>query len=387
MLTDASASSSAAVVVGTGSMHDIWQSAKPLLTPHKALDQKIANLELSFQTVDPPPSAIVDSLSDLVDILGRLCAPVRDPSVKTASDRISSCRELLSLQGATSKAEDAVQAAKASVYTLVQEMQQDMKAFKAGYIAVSRGESELREEMRSEAMKRERQAVTELYGEDIMSRLAVCCGASQASLSRNQVAIRLTQLLFHHQALTVPDPAMSRQMQPSDLPPIFLLAAKHLFRMQNRLQAIAVLATLSTLVPGDSSKADWAHRVWTLLDYEIDAPESASEYTKVANISDEILLAIDSKADLDATRRDKIRRQVESMSSFEDPVFKLLRNRLEATIKAGVTGEGNAPIPKGFAVEPLPGEINQAVASLKSILGWAFTSWGISDRRTYPTQS
>jgi hypothetical protein len=379
MLTDASASSSAAVV-GEGSMHDIWQSAKPLLAPHKALDQEIADMELSFEAIDLPPAAIVDVLGNLVDLLGKLCAPVRDTSVKAASDRISGCRELLSLQGATSKAEDAVQAAKASVYTLVQEMQQDMKAFKAGYTAVSKGEGELREEMRSEAMKRERQAVTELYGEDIMSRLASWCGASQASLSRNQVAIRLTQLLFHHQALTVPDPAMSRQMQPSDLPPIFLLAAKHLFRMQNRLQAIAVLATLSTLVPGTSSNADWAHRVWTLLDYETDTPESASEHTKVANISDEILLAIDSKADLDATRRDKIRRQVESMLSFEDPVFKLLRNRLEATIKAGVTGEGNAPCPKGFAVEPLPGEIAQAVASLKSILDWAYISWGISDR-------
>ncbi|GAA5889183.1 hypothetical protein JCM5296_005826 [Sporobolomyces johnsonii] len=196
-----------------------------------------------------------------------------------------------------------------------------------------------------------------------------------APVSRNGVASALIETLFEDVAVQLPSfsddgPSSSSNDQPTPnnpLPPIFFVPSPRLFEIQNTFQAIVILACLVTVVGPPPSPArasdeshstpnDYVSRLWTILQSEIipappsslsDVPadrDTTSSATRLAHLSDELIAyrlslapsSSSSSSPLDATEpeRTRIRSAVERILRYEDPVYRLLKERLKVGVKA-----------------------------------------------------
>lgn len=371
--------------------------------------------------IDTPDNSLVDFLEGITDILARLCAPIRDEQVKAIKNVISSCREYLSLGADRVKLEEAVENAKNRVQKLVEDMQHDLHLFKLGITVATTNEDELRLTIRQEAMEREEKIITRLYGDPLkrtslwMQSIAPSMSASQSdSMQRSALITCLVEALFKAQPMTVQVQRASNGTAASNgnlttldlntVPPIFHLAAKHLFVTQNRLQAFTILATLHTIVPSSlqnqTRKASsdsiaistWSERVWTLLNSDMldDDGNTTSvggnaSHVKIANLADEIVRVIREGRSNESSPADggldeeKIRSSVDRMLRLEDRVFALLHGRLKnallEALKSTDGGTHNELQVKGFVIPPLPIEMGNTVRQLRGIIDWACESW------------
>lgn len=357
-------------------------------------------------------------LEETADILGRLCAPIRDEQIKGLKDRIATCREYLSSEGQGFKLDDSLRIAEADLHKLVTDMQGDLRLFTMGITVATTDEAELRSLIRKESMNKEKKLIERLYDKPLQQTkhwLDRIGGTEYpAPLSRTAIARSLVEALFQTQPVmaqidsSTSENTYSNASPPNVLPPIFHFAAKHLFLAQNRLQAMTILATLSTLVPaslssprtksnlaseshnnGDDKHASWSERVWILLNSEMQddqgnttSSEDQQSHVKIANLADEIVCVLSDGRDGSAIVIDegKIRSSVDRMLRLEDRVFALLHSRLKSAIShaVAVSDEGSPNVVvKGFSVAPLPGEMKITVRHLTGIIDWACECWEI----------
>lgn len=418
-------------------IQQVRQSIESLLPPlprGQALRDRIDTLFRQVQQDDirkisDPESirTVLDFLEGLVDILAKLCAPIRDDQVKAIRNPVATCREYLSLEAEPTKLDKAVDSTKAQVLDFIDGMKRDLHLFKMGITVATTDEEELKKSIRKESMERERNIITVLYGESLLKTKIWVESFKRPdvtipAISRSAIAYSLVEALFQPQPVTVQfgtsTPPTCVRHDGGDtvplniLPPIFHFAAKHLFVFQNRIQALTILATLSTLVPpsynkpitnGLSSPSTstnyttpiWSERVWTLLNSEIQDDtgkttslenKASSSHIKLDNLADEIVIIFrngksGTKDEDVIVDEEKIRSSVDRMLRLEDRVFALLHSRLKSAIIKAVddgsssnTGEGEV---KGFTVHPLPREIANTIKQLKGIIAWACECWDI----------
>ena len=275
----------------------------------------------------PTTDDTLATLTELGDTIAELCAPVRDAEARALKDNIAASRQYRSLGDPLLQESIATSLRQAS--GLIEHMHRDMKQFSLGLTTVSHSEEELADSVRAEGMKRERAAIEDLLDGEGGSALSRTSDWQQsrtgdAALSRTSVAAALFDALFSSEPVTMT--AEDHSMPSSDvLPPILYLARRHLFLMQNWLQAIVVLATLSTLVAAQTVARDWSKRVWTLLAEELESGNQDSPL-RLASIADEVIRADGQQ--LSEDRVAKIRTNVERMVRLDDPVYMLLSRRL-----------------------------------------------------------
>ena len=364
---------------------------------------------------------LLDFLDGLIEILAHLCAPIRDTQVYTVQNAIATGREYASI-GTTDKMrlDKAIRYAETPAKKLVLDMQHDLQLFKLGITVATTDEEELRSTIRREAMEREKELITKMYGPHGRTKVwmqnldLLPAIAPSGQIQRTDLARCLVEALFKPQPMIVQiQPAVTTPAGSNGIsttytnfvPPVFHLAAKHLFVTQNRLQAFTILATLNTIVPpsigritnasnGSEITSTWSERVWTLLNSEMSddddgnttTGEENESHVRLANLADEIVKVLREARNGDSTTEkivdeEKIRSSVDRMLRLEDRVFALLHGRLKnALVERLVSNDASAISElqvKGFSVSPLPAEIKITLKQLVGILDWACESWGI----------
>ncbi|KAL1718893.1 hypothetical protein EV715DRAFT_273125 [Schizophyllum commune] len=352
---------------------DIYEAIKDLLPPgHRVLSVLSAPY--------PPPSVsplhtTIALLRDTLSALKERCAPIRDEKIDqilSELDRAPPYSSEDSLhpeqraehQAITSRIViDSIQA----LISLAQEMKSDLTQTVLGVMT----EQQIRTIVTKEARIRERELILTLMSKDTVKE-AWSAWANEVKARANAPELpawiaRLLEALGANvpvaanmiQYISQPsDSAESRPPPPpNNLPPPLFFCAPDLFRLQNHLQALVIVASLRSLVnipqmshnsqsPSFTSN-DLTHRLWTLLEAEIKpehgAGASAGE-TKIINLADEVLRARrqayadggapntgeGSRANALSPQEDeqKVRAAVERTLRAEDPVFALLQKRV-----------------------------------------------------------
>lgn len=325
----------------------------------------VAKKQKLSQLCQSPQESLGDSieaLHDLVQVAAQLCAPVRDAEAKAVVESVETCRELAARQMEPTSLESKLQGAMSAAAILLQNMQRDMKLFNLGLTVAANSDQELEGMVKQEAMKREKEAIAPAETMSVENWIKERLRRPEP-FSREAVKAALIESLFHATPVTVDNSSAGDNR----LPPIFSLAVRHLFLLQNRLQACIMLATLNTIVPVTAS-ANWAERVHTVLTSQIVADGTSDSSLKLANVADEIVRA----AKPDKEQEVKLRASVDRMINSEDPVYKLLSERLKASLIA------ESGLPKGLHFGPLPQELEQIRAALSAVLDWAYESWCIT---------
>jgi hypothetical protein len=342
-------------------------------------------LPLSHVTLSEPSA---DLLEGLTDILGRLCAPIRDAQVRALRDTIASIREYTSIGMDKNKIRETVNIALKQLENLITDMQQDLHLFKLGITVSTADEAELRQMVRQEAMKREKDIITRLYRTPLQETLSWIRSSRQNTLEaapelktkgidgaaaatggagfyKKELASALVEALFMSQPVTVRqlgnngrlhDNTAGSPTNTNFIPPILHLAVGHLVQAQNRLQAFTIIATLNAIIPASASSSSstrgaaitlsWSERVWHLLNSEIqpqfqdhtskedqDVNADSGNGVHLANIADEVIKVIQEDATRMTTSDEtKIRQSVDRMLRLEDPVFRLLHRRLKNSL-------------------------------------------------------
>ena len=346
----------------TPSLSSLFALLEPLSPERGTLAAKKAELGALCSQPDILISKSIDTLYELVLLTAQLCAPVRDEQAKALIAQVEACREYAATKQET--AEEAYTKAMSDTAALLRDMQRDIKLFKLGLTAACNTDEQLVAVIRTEAMKREKQALTadSASAYQASKDWVVQMLGSNATFDRQNLHRALVEILFK--------PVPVSMQEPDGLPPIFNLAVQHLFLLQNRLQAVTILATLATIVPVTSAASDWSERLHTLLLSEIGAQESSDDTIKLANVADETVRAVQP----DIAQEKELRASVERMVSLHDPVYKLLNSRLKAAFLADVKTVD--PV-KGFQVTPLPAELQEIHVVINSILDWACESWEV----------
>lgn len=210
-----------------------------------------------------------------------------------------------------------------------------------------------------------------------------------ATAGREEVAHALVETLFAREAVALPDldttpaadPDRVTGQGPLDvaaaaaaadtsagnvLPPVLVVLAPLLFELQNQLQAVVILACLATLVTSTYEPATASspamdplfQRLWSILDMSITrlpSPRDSAtasgvpadevpEPAHLAHLADEILAHF-AAASSPSPHRDvansdlieaRVRAGVERILRYEDPVWRLLSNRLQAATEAAL---------------------------------------------------
>lgn len=396
-----------------------------LITSFRRAQQVTADSKQSRAGTD----AYLTLFEGLTDILSRLCAPVRDEQIGTLKDTIATCREYLSMDKEGSKLLDTMEHVEDKIRSLVQDMHRDFRLFEMGITVATRDESELAAVVRKESMLKEMEIITQLYGDPLQRTRDWSAHITHQNdhekadiLSRTVVGQALVEALFQTRPVyiqletskTIRGSEMNEVSIPEAnvLPPIFHFAAKHLFNVQNRLQALTILATLSTLIPASHTKpsmngattstpnkdndmetnpSSWSDRLWILLLSEMQdgrgtttVPENPPTHVKIANLADEIVNVLRSGRLEGWTKveEDNIRSSVDRMLRLEDRVFALLHSRLKNAVSEAIIGakiHHTGMDVKGFYVAPLPREIFITVKQLIGIKNWACECWSIAE--------
>lgn len=326
--------------------------------------------------------AALKAVRECVDALGRLCAPARDDAVRSLADEIDRA-----LAGPASDSSSALVDLVRRTLKVARGMERDVRRFRAGAVVHLASEAELSGVVREEAGARERALVEGWCGgaDGVRRETRGWCaralgraqsdseGAGDAGASKEDVAAALVETLFSDKAVALPPFASSDSSAPHDdassdpapppppppgnlLPAILLAPSATLFELQNRLQALTILACLLILSPS----ADPA-RLWALLESEVAPPTapppgangeeaaprdpvSEPSPTRIAHLADELLPRAGpspppAKADADAdAEARRLRAAVERVLRYEDPVWRLLHGRLRDAVKGAVVG-------------------------------------------------
>lgn len=300
----------------------------------------------------------------MVEMLGRLCAPVRDEAV-------GEIRRL-------ARASD-IELAVDALLRLIGDMRGDMLQHSASVLTAG-GTLSADDALRREAQMRERAAVTAIWG----SRKALGEAAklwAQQRTGTHDVLSALLDLIFGAIAaasLALPDAPSS----PNQLPAMLALAQSEIVALQNHVQAVTLAAALHALAPARSTP--W--RLLTLLTGEAARSDPADGGGQL--VADD--LAAELGVETAAVRR--------ILRGGDDPVYKLLAKRLRDhlhtvcrstaapptfVMRTGVsssaapstTSAPSDPSVAGFADDALGAAIGELSHELRDLWTWARETW------------
>ncbi|GAA5916930.1 hypothetical protein JCM8208_004033 [Rhodotorula glutinis] len=373
--------------------------------------------------------AALQGVREAVRALGRLCAPARDADVRSLAASIDAALD----ESTTADRGAALVGAVRRTLELASAMERDLGRFRAAAVTELASEEELVDVVKEEAGARERAVVGGWFeGEDGVRRETVAWCASAlaravadedssaaegAQLSKEDVAAALVESLFDNEAVALPSfsPSTSTSSLPDSptsppsnniFPPILLAVSPACFALQNRLQALTILACLLALSP----LADPA-RLWALLEgdfapasYEA-APSTAGDPaqaadpapTRLAHLADELLRPLSAPVSSrpsspssaptpapasDAAEVSRIRTSVDRLLRADDPVWRLLHGRLRAAVRDAVVRAVCAPHrDEGAREERVPGVLRTG-RSARGTAGGGTRSVRARSRRT-----
>ncbi|BGP17769.1 hypothetical protein JCM10213_001729 [Rhodosporidiobolus nylandii] len=317
-------------------------------------------------------SAALTTVHDAVSRLQRLCAPARDPDVQSLLSSLSSAASLPAAQANTSLVPLVRQ-----TLELAAKMRDDVARFRRDAVDRLASEEDLRQVVREEGAAREKKAVLSMYGSERAVRLETVAWVVRAlarplplleeqEVKKADLAAALIACLFTDSAVGLPSlpssspsPTLPEDGAKNALPPPLLVLAPSLFQLQNRLQALVILACLVALVGpapastdevGRAKETELVKRLWTILEGSIDPPPSPFVFppsesieetasTRLANLADE-LLAHRRTASLTGSLQEgeekRVTDAVDRVLRYEDPVFKLLKGRLRSAVEAAL---------------------------------------------------
>ncbi|GAA5880068.1 hypothetical protein JCM3774_003297 [Rhodotorula dairenensis] len=401
-------------------------------------------------------AACLAKLERLVRVLQRLCAPARDPDVRTLLDILKARAEQTVTRPVPTQVEE-LSTPQPDLVDLVQQtldlaeaMKADLDRFQAEvrhYTAAAgnspRDNDELQALIEQEAGPRERALVVDWYGggeDGVRHATWSWCQRHRGDaaspkgedlhaghrVSREEFAHALAETLFAQQAVTIPDldetpaPDLSPRVswdgyghaagkQPDTtpaaatgngneniLPPPLVVLAPLLFELQNQLQAVIIVACLVTLVTSIDQPATVSsgldpliQRLWTILDMSITRRTTyghpatttsgvpgteVDESTQLAHLADEILAHFAAPSSSEPPRNarpaaaaaeleTRVRSGVDRILRYEDPVWRVLSNRLKAAVETALLESIRRSSLGGAEPESVPSKRGQQMPS------------------------
>ncbi|KAJ7084480.1 hypothetical protein B0H15DRAFT_784304 [Mycena belliarum] len=339
-----------------GLLSDVREAIAPLFP-------KTHPILATLATVPPTASPLISIsllFKDVLKSLRERAAPVRDSIIDgllaDLDAPLSPSTSPSSLSSATTPPSPllVVNTTK-SIMALADSMKADISQFYSQFSPGSMTDTQLRDVVKQQAKKREKELVLDIWGEnghDGQQRVQSLWRAWVNELqdvsnvqSEDRWTLRLVQALGSTTAVSCIIPELaSRDNLPPDsthdnrLPPQFFFAVPRLLYAQNYLQALVVAASLRSLTHlpplahDDSKGHDFMERVWTLLKAEIDDEDPSARPTKVINFADEVVRARQLASTPDENEEVQLRAAVDRTLRYEDPVFLLLHKRLLAAL-------------------------------------------------------
>ncbi|GAA5821141.1 hypothetical protein JCM3770_005690 [Rhodotorula araucariae] len=288
----------------------------------------------------------LEGVSEAVTALGRVCAPTRDNDVRALG------ADLEHAIASPAPARALVDLVRRTL-ELARDMEADMRRFRRGATRELAREEDFSAVVREEAAARERALVLDWFGgeegvrretREWCARVSGPSAGEDGTLSKTQVARALVDSVFADAPVTVPPlssaSATSAPPGPSPanlLPPVLVVVAPALFALQNRLQALTILACLLSLAP--SAPPD---RLWAILEAELAPPgpplsaaPAEAAPTRVAHLADELLPRAPAPP-ASAAQEARLRAAVDRLLRYDDPVWRLLQGRLRTAARAAV---------------------------------------------------
>ncbi|KAI5478954.1 hypothetical protein MNV49_004475 [Pseudohyphozyma bogoriensis] len=426
---------------------DLWTAAAPLIPSRLDSGRTKPRLEAIFS---PPtttsanaadtsiiPNAI-NELHDLLLTLSKLCAPARDQQFV----------DLIASLSSPASPELLVTAVR-STLSLTEEMASDLKKFRKSVVGQFSSDEEVVEIVRGEAARREREAVLKLYGgsegggEDGVKRDTKRWVEKRVAEGEGGkgVSEALVETMFRDVAVGLPGldgagegplyaspTAEEDEATTNTLPPIFIIPSPTIFNLQLHLQALVILACLVSLLPTPSTPSTtpspsptWIERVWIILESSF-TPSSSSSTSQPASSDDIRLINISDELVREAQHRsggggavppgeeERLRKGVDRILRYEDPVWKLLKGRLRKGVSQGLkktseggkaeggrgevpemrTGRGEVrkrnngekrkslrlPAVMGYSHPFLIEKMEALVKEVSDVVGWADEVWG-----------
>ncbi|BGP01486.1 hypothetical protein RTG_02721 [Rhodotorula toruloides ATCC 204091] len=361
-----------------GLWHDVKDAALPLAEMYLEVKEGEDSAKRFRQEAEAPlalagqdgfdASAALARLESIVGVLKRYSVP-RGEMVSAILDNI------ISAKSSSNPSRNLVDLVR-QLLELVNKLEEDLRAShnrlmqNKSFLSDADIERVAQEQMRSKAHAEERRVISEVFGGTAGVVAVTRVWLSQevgpdgplgesTVLPKDLVANSLVEMLFKDQAVDF----HNEQNCP---PPIFFIPLFALVYLQNQFQALIVLACLATLVgstPAPSCTSSisapdnltpFVERLWTILQSEIgptalrrtpmagdpssNAPPSA---TRIANLADEVIshrrtMLVASGATLSSEEEARLRAGVERILRYEDPVYKLLKGRLKASVEAAL---------------------------------------------------
>lgn len=433
-------------------LNDLWEASSSLI-PSRIKEKAALQIEFTLISNFSLPVA-TSTLHHLMSTLAKLTAPIRDtqvyellssislpsstptPSSSTVTPTTKLSSLLLPSPALTvSELISAVQ----STLAFTKIMQSDLDQFKKNLVqATPPTEYELNGLVAFEAKRREREVVERYYqnlGLELNKEMrdwirrnggseSNGSSAEATNLSDRSVEVSngLVGTIFAEVAVEFPSSSSNSSSTLASstnvLPPIFIIPSPTIYRLQNQVQALIILACLLSLAP--TSTEATAERLWTILTFDLSSSTAAtSEDTKLINLSDEIIRSTMESNNFSDPEKleieiDRIRKGVDRIIKYTDPVFGLLRTRLLLAMKEGLqsTCDSNlvdmtdtpAIMRTGRTIGSTPSEITAApefqsrvflplvkgfdrysvftremlivAQELESVLNWSLDTWG-----------
>ncbi|KDE05628.1 hypothetical protein MVLG_03999 [Microbotryum lychnidis-dioicae p1A1 Lamole] len=371
-------------------------------------------------------------LHPLFELLGRLCSPARDDQARTLMERLDKSKQV-----------EHVVALTLDALVLIDQMHLDLR-FARKLAKRHLGSEQLdRLEMEKKAIESERRVVWQIlknkeWGTTVLPETGRWIrergGAEAGSTMEKGFRKALLEAVFDTRAVECVDINSTTSTSTTTeggsshrLPLTLLVPASRIFTLQNHLQALVIVACLNSVVSSNvalgstsQERSNMTRRLWTLLQ-GIVASDSESNgkgegEIKLVNLVDEVMQLHRGKPAWEKVTKEEnmeegLKRRVESVLRYEDPVFKLFSRRLKEGVEreldrtsstklgedrnvprelktgrqllssSSTPSTPSTPKPeagvvsiKGF--EDLQEPLGQVLVQLQAILDWAQKVWG-----------
>ncbi|KIJ39506.1 hypothetical protein M422DRAFT_32746 [Sphaerobolus stellatus SS14] len=365
--------------------NDLYEVVKPLIPPSYPIMDTLSD---PLSPTSAPLVSAAGHLRELVGVLRERCAPTRDAELDELMGRL---KDVPSVDLPRAYV-DVVK----GILHIAEKMKEDMTDFVLGTWT----ESDAKAWVKQKAMDMEHLAVFELFSSKAVRDSFREWLGPETPINKKTLASRVIKAIGSQSPVS-PFP-------PSDnlLPPPLMFSSHDFLRIQNLSQAIAIVASLRSLVrPTHDNDYPWLSRVWTLLEIEADKDIWEPAETKLINLEDEVIQAASLNHDSEAQSR--LRDAVQRTLRKDSPVFLLLMSRLLAGLEARLAEEDPPPsqipiqmrtgrklqintqndakdaehkerelIVKGFEDPILKEALRKVLGKIRIAIAWIEESWG-----------
>ncbi|SCV70435.1 BQ2448_1829 [Microbotryum intermedium] len=344
----------------------LWTYADPLIPSRLGQRQLKPLLRAQFLSPTPRPLDYPNfkskALHPLFELLGRLCSPARDEQARALVEQLERSQQV----------DDVVQMTVA-VLVMMDQMEVDLRFARRMAERHLGAESDGRKGREQKAIEVEREVVREVgrrmgsgtVKEETERWIRARIGPSDIPRTMgNGFRKALLEAMFDSRAVSCIDIdpiATATSMEegpPNRLPLTLLVPAPRIFKLQNQLQALIIVACLNSIVNANLGAGNRTQtqaqeersvlmtRLWALLKGMVDFDSSGTGRevdTTLVNLLDELMRTYRRTRthvgeDGESGMKEKevemgFKRRLESVLRYEDPVFRLFSKRLKEGIE------------------------------------------------------